>query len=176
MPRSDVNDDATELPVSRTQRKKADHERQKLGERLVTLSVEQLERIDIPAELLEAVRLARKTTQHGARRRQVKYIGALLRRVNIAPIEKAVEVIAQGDYKRAQAFNKIESWRDQLRSGNMELINEILIACPQAQRQRLAQLARNAKKEFEGNKGNKSSKALFRYLKEISEASPASPD
>jgi len=44
----------------------------------------------------------------------------------------------------------------------MTLINEILAAFPNAQRQQLAQLARNAKKEFEGNKGMKSSKALFR--------------
>ena len=44
---------------------------------------------------------------------------------------------------------KIENWRDQLRSGNIELVNVILKVCPFADRQQLTQLARNAKKEFE---------------------------
>lgn len=166
---SDENQDAIEFPLSRTQQKKADHAQQKIGERLVELSVEQLEHVEMPDELKDAVLLARKTTQHGARRRQVKYIGALLRRVDVTPIEAALDVFAQGDYKKALAFKQLESWRDQLRAGNLELINEILATCPHAQRQQLTQLARNAKKEFEGNKGSKSSKALFRYLKEVSE-------
>ena len=163
------NHDTTVPPISRTQQKKAVHVRQKLGERLVGLSAEQLERIEMSNELRKAVLLARKITRHGARRRQVKYVGALLRRVDITPIEEAMDDIAQGDYEKALAFKKIESWRDQLRAGNMTLINEILAAFPHAQRQQLTQLARNAKKEFEGNKGMKSSKALFRYLKEVSE-------
>ncbi len=166
---SDENNDTPDLPLSRTQQKKADHARQKLGERLVGLSAEQLERIEMSNELREAVVLARKTTRHGARRRQVKYIGSLLRRADITPIEKVLDGIAQGDYEKALAFKKLESWRDQLQAGNMELVNEILSACPQAQRQQLTQLARNAKKASEGNKGAKASKALFRYLKEMSE-------
>ena len=166
---SDEKQDTTNLSQSRTQQKKADHARQRFGERLVELSTEQLKGVGMSDELMAAVSLARKTTQHGARRRQVKYIGSLLRRVEIAPIAKALDGIAQGDYEKALAFKKLETWRDRLRDGNMALIEEILAACPQAQRQQLSQLARNAKKEFEGNKGSKSSKALFRYLKEISE-------
>jgi ribosome-associated protein len=158
-----------DVPISRTRKKKEDHARQKLGERLVGLSEEQLERLDLPNELREAVSLARKTTQHGARHRQVKYVGALLRQVDTAPIEKTLDDIARGDYEKAYAFKKIESWRDQLREENPAVVEEILLACPLAQRQQLTQLARNAKKEFEGKKGVKASRALFRYLKEVSE-------
>ena len=157
-----------DLPVSRTRQKKDDHERQKLGERLVGLSENQLERIGLPDKILEEVIRAGKTTTHGARRRQIKYIGSLLRNIDVAPIENALEIIAMGDYEQKAAFKKVENWRDRLKEGDMELINDILAECPMAERQQLRQLARNAKKEFEENRGTKASKALFRYLKEIS--------
>lgn len=163
------NEDTVDIPVSRTQKKKDDRALQKLGERLVELSENQLERIDLPDEIREEILLARNTTAHGARRRQVKYIGSLLRNTDITPIEKALKVIDRGDYEQKLAFKKLENWRDQLKTGNMELINEILAECPLAERQKLTQLARNAKKEFQGNRGTKASKALFRYLREVSE-------
>ena len=161
--------DAADAPISRTRKKKDDHARQMLGERLVGLSVEQLERLGLSNEVREAVSLACKTIPHGARHRQVKHVGALLRQVDTAPIEKILDDIARGDYEKTLAFKKLETWRDQLRAGNMTVVDEILSACPLAQRQQLTQLARNAKKEFEGNKGVKASRALFRYLKEVSE-------
>ena len=166
---SPEDQDATDSPISRTRKKKDDHARQILGERLMSLSEEQLERLGLPDEVREAVSLAGKTIPHGARHRQMKYIGALLRQVDTAPIEKALDDIALGDYKKNLAFKKLEAWRNQLREGNLAVVDEILTACPLAQRQHLTQLARNAKKEFEGNKGAKASKALFRYLKEVSE-------
>ena len=159
-----------DAPISRTRQKKEDHALQILGERLVNLSVNQLERIGLPGEILEEILLAARTNAHGARRRQIKHIGALLRKIDTAPIETALEVIAMGDYEQKAAFKKIENWRDRLKEGNWELINNILADCPLAERQQLVQLARNAKKEFEGNKGTKASKALFRYLKEVSKS------
>jgi len=66
------------------------------------------------------------------------------------------------------AFKKIEKWRDELKEGNRVLIEEILDNCPDAERQRLTQLARNARNEYEAGKGVKSSKILFRYLNQIS--------
>jgi ribosome-associated protein len=157
-----------DLYVSRTRLKKEDHARQKLGERLVGLSSEQLSRMDIPDDLREAVTVARKTTANVARRRHVRHVGSVLRRIDTEPIEKALEIIDRGDYEQAYAFKKIEAWRDRLKEGDTALIEEILSACPGAERQRLAQLARNARKEFGADKGNKASRALFRYLKEIS--------
>jgi ribosome-associated protein len=159
--------DSSDSFISRTQLKKEDHALQDLGERLAGLSEDQLGRVGLSDELLEAVVLARKTTAHGARRREVKHIGSLLRQIETEPIEKALEVIARGDYEKTLAFKKLETWRDQLRDGNMTVVEEILSACPLAERRQLTQLARNAKKELEENKGAKASKALFRYLKGV---------
>lgn len=160
--------DTLDEPLSRTRQKKEDHARQQLGERLAELSENQLQRIGLPAEVLEEVILAGKTTAHGAKKRQIKYIGSLLRHIDTTSIENALEVMARGDYEQKASFKKIENWRDRLMEGNMELVNEILEQCPLAERQQLTQLARNAKKEFEGNSGTRASKSLFRYLKKVS--------
>lgn len=163
------NADSPDIFISRTQKKKEDHALQKLGERLTELSEVQLERISLPDRILEEVLLARKTTAHGARKRLVKHIGAMLRQADTGPIEKELEHIDRADYEQKLAFKRLEDWRDRLRSGELELINSIIVEFPYADRRKLGQLARNARKEHETGKGTKASRALFRCLKEVFE-------
>ena len=155
---------------SRTQKKNEARALQKLGEQLVALSSEQLAGIDLADELRNAVIEAGKIKAHGARRRQLQRIGTLMRAIDPQPIQNALENIRLGDHQKNLAFKKIEKWRDELKQGNPALIEEILNNCPDAERQRLTQLARNAHKEYEAQapKGVKSSRVLFRYLKQIS--------
>jgi ribosome-associated protein len=159
-----MEDDA---PKSRTQKKKEDRELQKLGEQLVELSPEQLAAVAIPDELAQAVQMGRTMTRHGARRRQLQYIGALMRKVDAAPIRHALENIRQGDYQKVLAFQKLERWRDALKDGDLALIEKILAQCPRAERQRLNQLARNAQKEAGKGVSGRASRTLFKYLREI---------
>ncbi|MBW2611657.1 MAG: DUF615 domain-containing protein [Deltaproteobacteria bacterium] len=153
--------------VSRTQKKKEALALQKLGQQLVALSPEQFAKITLPDELREAVTEVRAMTSHGARRRQIKYIGAIVREIDSQPIQEALDNIRHGDYQMAAAFKQIEQWRDDLRGGNTARIEEILNTCPTAQRQRLAQLTRNAQAEYRKHSGVKASRTLFRYLKQI---------
>lgn len=155
-------------PKSRTQLKKEDKALQQLGESLVALSTDQLDGIDMPEVLRGAVDLARRTRSHGARRRQLKYIGKLMREIDCGPIRNAFQNIQLGDLQKIRAFKKIENWRDELKAGNLLMIEEILSSCPEAERQRLTQLARNAHTHSETDKAVKSSRLLFRYLKEVS--------
>jgi len=157
-----------ESPKSRTQLKKEDKALQKLGESLVALSPDQLEAVDMPDIVRGAVHLARNTRTHGARRRQLKYVAKLMREIDCEPIHKAIRNFQSGDLQKARRFHQIESWRDELKAGNYQVIEEILSSHPDAQRQRLTQLARNAHANSETDKGLKSSRLLFRYLKEIS--------
>ena len=154
---------------SRTQKKNEARALQKLGEQLVALSSQHLDNINISDDLHHAVIVARKTKSHGARRRQLQYIGTLMRDIDPEPIQNALENIRLGDHQKILAFKKIEKWRDELKEGNRVLIEEILNSCPEAERQRLTQLARNARHEYEAGKGLKSSKILFRYLHQISD-------
>ena len=155
---------------SRTQRKYEDRALKNLVQELVDLSPDQLQHVHLPDEILDAIRLARKITRHGARRRQIQRIRALLREADGESIRNSLETIKRGDDRQALAFKRVEKWRDELRGGNRALIEEILTLCPGAERQRLTQLARNANKEYLLEKGVKSSRALFRYLSRISES------
>jgi len=154
---------------SRTQKKNEDRALQKLGEKLITLSREQLENIDLPDELMEAVLFAGKIKSHGARRRQIQTIGAIMRKIDPEPVRNALEQIRLGDFRQTSAFKKIEKWRNELVNGNRQIIDEIVRSCPAAERQRLNQLAANARRASESKKGKKSTRLLFRYLRQISD-------
>ena len=76
---------------SRTRKKKEDKALQRLGEQLVALPSARLAAMDLPDELREALEFARSISKHGARRRQIKYIGTLLRHIDTQPIQIALE-------------------------------------------------------------------------------------
>ena len=149
---------------SRTQRKKADQELRALGDALAALPPERLSQLGIPAALVSAIEFYQGISSHGARRRQWKTIGALLRDMDREPISAIVQDIQRGDRSRARRHRRIEGWRDELKAGNLALIEDIVASCPAADRQRLGQLARNAMKEAAAGSGVKAARALFRYL------------
>jgi len=76
---------------SRTQKKKEDRALQLLGEQLVKLPVDLLETMELPEELLEAIHLLHKIKSRSARRRQIQYIGALMRHIDPEPIKVALK-------------------------------------------------------------------------------------
>ena len=85
---------------SRTRKKNEDRALQRLGEQLVALPLGQLETMELPDELLAAIELARKIRSHGARRRQIQYIRALMRHIDRQPIETALERIRSGNSRK----------------------------------------------------------------------------
>jgi ribosome-associated protein len=85
---------------SRTRKKKEDRALQRLGEALVALPSARLAAMDLPDELREAVEFARSISKHGARRRQIKYIGALLRHIDPQPIQIALEHLKQANLEK----------------------------------------------------------------------------
>ena len=142
---------------------------QSLGEHLVGLSPNQISRIEMPQDLREAVLFARTLKKGEAWRRQMQYIGTLMRDADPEPIRKAVAEINRGGGQDTQLFRKLEQWRKGLIDGNdEELSRDIVNHYPDADRRRLRRLALNARKEREENKPPKSSRALFRYLRELS--------
>jgi ribosome-associated protein len=163
-----------EIEKSRTQLKKEATALQRIGERLVALSDDQLKRMALPKALMEAIALIRGMKSHGARRRQLQYIGTLMRSVDVQPIETALLEIEQGAYRQAQAFQRLESWRDRLVAGDDQLLVEILQAYPQADRQRLGQLVRSARKKTTTEAAPNSARNLFRYLKTLTDSSNSS--
>lgn len=154
-------------PKSKSQVKREMIALQAIGEKLVELSPDQISRIDMPGELREALLFARTITRGEARRRQLQYIGALMREVDTEPIEKALAIIGRGQHQDAEHFKQLERWRDDLMDGNDALMEDILARFPDTDRQKLRQLVFNARKERQEDKPPKSSRALFRFLKAL---------
>ncbi len=149
---------------SKTQKKKEAESLQELGEKLLKLSTEQINSIDLSDEICNVLRFTKTIKSHGARRRHMQYIGTLMRKIDPEPIHDAIRNIEDGDYKKALAFKETERWRDDLIAGNKSLMEEILEQCPDTERQQLTQLVRNAIKEKDSSKPPKAYRALFRYL------------
>ena len=171
--------ETTERP-SKTKRKQAMHELQDLGDELVELAVGQLKRINLPEEIYEAVRACQKITAHGARRRQLQYIGKLMRGVDDAPIRAGLALLRGESAAETARLHRLERLRQRLLDDETTL-SEIAASWPGADLQQLRQLRRNALKEKENGKPPKNFRAIFQILQELdglgaSAAEAAPPD
>jgi ribosome-associated protein len=151
--------------VSRTRKKRAAQRLQALGERLVDLPEEQLEAVPMPVELAEAIAMARTMHQHGARRRQLQYIGALMRTLDPEPVENALEKLVRGDRSEVRRFKQVEKWRDALLAGNGAIKAEIRASCPEVDMDRVDRLVAEALAAKALPAKRKAARNLFRYLK-----------
>jgi ribosome-associated protein len=155
--------------VSRSQKKRAVEELQKLGAALVDLAPAQLDAMAIPAELLAAVREAQRITSHEARRRQMQYIGKIMRKVDPEPVRVALAGIA-GQSAAARARHKrLEDWRARLLADDGELTS-FAAEHPGADLQGLRTLIRNARKEIAEGKPPRAQRELFRVIREFGES------
>ncbi len=154
-------------PVSKSQRKREMTALQDTGTALVKLSRGRLEKFDLPDNLMSAILEAQRLTSHGAIRRQMQYIGKLMRDVDIEPIAEQLAAV-RGESAAAKAeFHGIERWRARLLE-NDQALTEWLAQHPDSDAQQIRQLIRNARKEAAENKPPKSSRALFRLLRDAS--------
>ncbi|MFV5214660.1 ribosome biogenesis factor YjgA [Azonexus caeni] len=156
---------------SKTKQKEAMHALRDLGAELVELSVGQLKRIDLPETLLAAVRDCQKITAHGARRRQMQYIGKIMRGVDEEPIRAGLALLRGESAAETARLHRLERFRTRLLEEESTL-TEIANQWPGADLQQLRQLRRNALKEQEAGKPPKSYRAIFQFLKDL-DATPA---
>ncbi len=157
--------------VSKSQRKRDCHDIQKLGENLMKLKLDDLQKIDLPDTLISALHEAKSITQHTALKRHKQYIGKLLIRDNIAEdIDKQLQKLLHKDDTSSLHFKHLEQWRDNIMQGGDTAINDFVSEFPQADRQHLRQINRKAIKEQEQGKSTSAYKSLFQYIREIYEA------
>ncbi|PKO89689.1 MAG: DUF615 domain-containing protein [Betaproteobacteria bacterium HGW-Betaproteobacteria-10] len=151
---------------SKTKIKEAMHELQDLGAELVELSAGQLKRVNLPEDLHAAVRECQKITSHGARRRQIMYIGKMLRNIDEAPIRAGLALIRGDSAAENARLHRLERMRNRLLEDE-SVLSEITTAWPGVDLQHLRQLRRNALKEQEGNKPPKNFRAIFQLLQDL---------
>lgn len=157
--------DDPDFIVSKSQRKREMTALQDMGAELVKLPRGRLEKLDLPEPLFNALLEAQRLTSHGAIRRQMQYIGKLMRAVESEPIAEQLAAI-RGESATAKAqFHALERWRERLIEDDQAL-TAWLSEHPDADVQQLRQLIRNARREAAEGKPPKSSRALFRLLRD----------
>ena len=139
---------------------------QDLGEQLVALSVERLKKIELPESLRDAVREAQRIPGHEARRRQLQYIGKLMRSVDPAPIRAVLDEINGVSAAATARLHRLERSRSRLLADEA-VLGDIAREFPAADLQRLRQLRRNALKEQELGKPPRAYREIFRVLREL---------
>jgi len=156
-------DDTEAIEPSKTQRKKDMHALQAIGEQLVELDPKKLAEFDLPEILVDAITLARPMQKHGARRRQLQYIGRLMREIDALQIQQKLDSWQQNSKHQTARLHQLERWRDRLLTDEHAL-TEFAKQYPQADLQRLRLLIRNAQKEKAAEKPPKNFRLLFQEL------------
>jgi ribosome-associated protein len=152
-----------DAPKSKTQRKKDVHALQALGEELVALREEQLARIELPERLRDAVMEARRITGFEARRRQLQYIGKLMRGVDPEPIRAALNAAHASSRSEVAAHKRVEAWRERLLV-EPRAISELLEEYPGADGGQLRALVRAALRERAENRPPRAFRELYQAL------------
>ncbi|MBC7445288.1 MAG: DUF615 domain-containing protein [Polaromonas sp.] len=159
-------------PPSKTQLKAEAGEKQALGEALLTLRADLMARLDLPEKLLDALAQARRITNFEGRRRQMQFIGKLMRPLDAEPIRAAIDEQANGSADLTLALHLAEQWRDKLIAAD-EALGDWLSIYPATDAQQLRALIRQARKDIakpeipgEAPRHGKSYREIFQLVKQ----------
>lgn len=161
-------DDEPELQ-SKTARKKEMLELQQLGTKLLELSNVELGELQLEDKLSEALATAKRIKSREGLRRQMQYIGKLMRNTDITQIQKVIDAREQGHKELARRFHALEQLRDQLIEQGASGMALAIEQFPDIDRQHLRNLLTQASKERNSNKPPAASRKLFKYLRELQE-------
>jgi len=153
---------------SKTRQKQASHELQELGEAAVALPDARLDGLAIAETLLDAIRQFKKTKTFEGRRRQMQYIGKLMRRHDVEPIRQAVTDLQLGRAKDSLALHQAERWRAELIADDAAATRWIA-AHPETDVQQLRSLVRAARKDaalVPEKRSGRAFRELFQFIKE----------
>ncbi|MFW5431429.1 MAG: ribosome biogenesis factor YjgA [Methylophilaceae bacterium] len=157
--------------ISKTQRKAEADAQQMVGKKLIDLTKDQISKLNLDESLHEAILEAKRLKSNGAIRRQLQYIGKLMRNTEIEPITEQLARWEGKNNEENARFHALERWRDRLINdpASSDVLQDFLKQYPNAEIQQIRTLSRNALKEQSANKPLKSSRELFKLLREISD-------
>ena len=158
--------------VSKTKRKQEMTELQSLGSKLVDLPESQIAELPMEDKLREALLEAKRITSHEARRRQMQYVGKLMRQIDPAPLRERLEAMTGHSARAAAQHRRLEGWRERLLADD-EALTAFAAEYPDADLQALRTLIRNTRKEQKQAKPPRAYRELFRLIKECSDSSPS---
>lgn len=166
--RSDEFDQEYERP-SKSEMKRHSDALQKLGEQLIEAPRDRVKRVPMPDELRDAILMCQTITNHEGRRRQVQFVGKLMRSLDeeeVGVIQRTIESWKGTSKAEAAALHALERRRDKLLADDKAL-TQLLEEHPQLDVQHLRALIRNARKEQAENKPPKAYREIFQILKDL---------
>ncbi len=158
-------------PPSKTRLKAEADEKQALGEALLTLRADLMARLDLPDKLTDAIAQAKKISSFEGRRRQLQFIGKLMRPLDADPIREAINEQLNGSAQLTLQLHLAEQWRDKLVADD-EALGKWLTEYPATDAQQLRAMVRQARKDFkpekpgEAPRHGKSYREIFQLVKE----------
>ena len=155
---------------SKSQLKRDSHHFVEIGDDILKLSAEDIQSLDLPADLEEAIKTALKIKSRSGLKRQRLYIGKLLRNIDDESIEAQVRKIQHRHDTNTAHFKRLEKWRDKLIDNDRQALNEVIERYPDIDRQHINQLIRAAHQEKQREKPPAASRKLFKYLRELEDS------
>ena len=159
------------LSPSRSANRRAALDVLELGEQLAAMSAAQLARLPIPDEVMPHIVETQRITSHGARKRQLAFLAKQMRKLDEAELDAIRDAMSkdgEAARKETASLHRIEALRDALLGLDGDAaMTDLLAAHPDADRQHLRQLVRNAHEERKRNKPPRAFRELFRELKEL---------
>ena len=165
------------IAPSRNELKKQMQDLQELGEAVAALPVDRLDKLKIDERLRDAIDELRRTKSFEGKRRQVQYIGKLMKHENPEPLREAVASYRVGSATDTLALHQAEYWRDQLLAGDDALASWVK-EYPATDVQQMRSLVRAARKEKlePGERRGRAYRDLFKLVKEQMHAASGADD
>src|ERR1700740_2099325 len=165
-------DEAAQSP-SKSARKRAAHAAQDLGEALIRLRDADLEALELPEALLDAIRAARRITSRAAGARQRQYIGRLMREADLESIQAALAARNASTRRDAERFKEIAAWRERLLAEGPSALTDLARGYPQIDRAEWARRS-DAARAPHASPGSRAGAAreLFRALRALFDTMP----
>jgi ribosome-associated protein len=167
MPATDSSPSALDERPSKTQLKQQMLALQRLGQRLTELPADRLAALELPERLRDAVAEFKRTRSHEGRRRQLQYIGKLMRLVDAEPLQAAVDAFALGSAVDSLQLHEAERWRLELVNDD-DALDRWVRAHPDSDLQQLRSLVRAARREAAlplQQRHGRSWRELFQFVK-----------
>ena len=120
----------------------------------------------MPDRLRRAVEAAQGITQNVARKREIQYVGKLLRDIDVDPIRDALEALDNAGRIEAARQHRLERWRDALVEQGDPLLHRLAQLVATVDRQKVRQLLMRARRERDADRPPKAARELFRVLRE----------
>lgn len=163
----EYDDYEDDLPKSKTQVKQEMHELQKLGKQLTELPKAQLAEVPLNEDLREAIDTLARIKSNEARRRQMQYIGKLMRNTDHEAIEAVLNKFKDRDQLHLRFDKMAEDWRKRLLEEGNSAQGALFDQYPQVDHQQLRQLVRDSHREIKNGKPPTNQRKLFRYLRDF---------